>query len=1089
MRYSKKFSKKAVAVLVCFVMIFTVGCGANSEKNPSGIISPIKELTMPVRNKIPMRLQYDKPVSESEVIPGLKGTTDSPSDENDIWQQLTLPIGNGNIAANFYGEVRNERLTFNEKTLWVGGPSESRPNYNGGNIDGKYEYFNQIQDNLKNGNLDNIYDLSGSLLGEKEGYGSYQTWGDIFFDFKLIGDVSDYERYLDIENAIGGVKFYADETAYSREYLVSYPDNVMAIKFTAKGKNKLNFSAAVTSAHNGKITAYGESLTVSGALADNGLQYFSRLAAVSDGAEATAAGKLNIVDATEAVIYVSAATDYENNYPLYRTGEQARELETRVTKVVESAKQKGWMKVRKAHVNDYTSLYGRLSLDLGQAAPTETTDVLLGKYNSKVLSEEEKRYAEVLLFQYGRYLTVSSSREGNKLPANLQGLWNDRNNPAWSSDYHTNVNFQMNYWPTYVTNLQECALPMVEYIDSLREPGRKTAEIYTGVKSNDGEENGFTFHTQTTPFGWTCPGWEFNWGWSPGVVAWMLQNVWEYYEYSGDIQYLKNTIYPMMKEAVRYYDQVMTEFGGRLVMAPSYSPEHGPRTAGNTYEQSLIWQLYSDTSRAAKILGEDADKIPQWSEKMIKMKPIEIGESGQIKEWYDETTLGNTSSGGIFEYQSNHCHISQLLGLFPGDLISRETNAENGWLDAAVVSLENRGDKSTGWSMVQKINTWARIGSGEDAYRLIETMFDGGVYPNFWGVHPPFQIDANFGVTAGVAEMLLQSNLGFIDILPALPDDWSEGSVRGMRARGGYTVDLSWSDSLADNIYIEADNEGKCVVNYPNIGNAKLYSANGNKKKVEFTKLSGDRIEFNTEKGRGYYITDIPVGELKTVDNINAFIIDNTTAELSFDKLAKAAEYNVYRKSGSADFEKVGAVMQLKEGVIKFTETIGADSFPIYKVAAVTISGKEGKKSGEIIPMDLSSINGLIDNDHPSIRYVGKWSGESGKDGQLCLNGTEHYTSIDGAYIEFAFYGDGIGVVSRKNNSAGKLDIYLDGILVAENIKMYNDVDINLFTAWEKKNLTFGLHRLKVVAKFDREEKNRTRNNFDAFQVYGRTLK
>lgn len=461
-----------------------------------------------------------------------------------------------------------------------------------------------------------------------------------------------------------------------------------------------------------------------------------------------------------------------------------------------------------------------------------------------------------MLFQFGRYLMIASSREGS-LPANLQGVWSDRTgnwqSVPWSSDYHMNVNLQMNYWPVYSTNMLECATPLVEYVDSLREPGRVTAATYAGVVSDeDNPANGFMAHTQNTPFGWTCPGWDFSWGWSPAAVSWILQNCWEYYEYTGDLDYLRDKIYPMLKEEAALYDQILVEDKetGRLVSSPTFSPEQGPRTNGNAYEQELIWQLYEDTVKAAEALGVDADKVSQWKQTQSRLDPIEIGDSGQIKEWYHETTLGSIGSSG-------HRHMSHLLGLYPGDLISVDTPE---WMEAAIISLKDRGDVTTGWGMGQRINAWARTGDGEHAYKLVRSLFQNGIYPNLWDTHPPFQIDGNFGATAGVSEMLLQSNQGYINLLPAMPDAWAQGSVSGLVARGNFLVDMQWADGTLTEARITANNGGTCVIHHQQ-GRLSEATVTVNGRAVTPEILDAHRISVETEPDDVVMITEIPAEE------------------------------------------------------------------------------------------------------------------------------------------------------------------------------------------------------------------------------------
>lgn len=777
---------------------------------------------------------------------GINIRLSSKSREIDIWQQNTLPIGNGMLGGSIYGEVFNERIIFNEKTLWTGGPSPKRPDYNGGNITKldennktPYDYYLEVKKLFKEGKDNEASVLCNKLVGLVDGYGAYQCFGEINFKmYHNFKKAEDYERYLSFDNAIAGVEYASNGSKFTREYFASYPDKVLVIRLTAEGCEKINMDISFPSAQGGSSVAAGNILSTYGKVEDNGLLYYSAMEVITAGEVSAAGDKLSVKNADSVILLVSAATDYANNYPVYRTGESLEDLEVKVKKVVDSAKTKGYEQLKSDHIADYSALFGRVKFDLGGKETDIFTDKLLKKYRSGRAKATEKRYLEELLYNYGRYLMIASSRCTDILPANLQGVWNNRNNPPWASDYHMNVNLQMNYWPVYNTNLTECASPLIEYVDSLREAGRVTAQAYLGIPNVKGEENGFVFHTQNTPFGWTCPGWEFDWGWSPAATCWILQNVYEYFEYTEDKELLKKKIYPMLREACLYFKSALMEDSktGRLVTVPAYSPEHGPKTMGNTYEQSLIWQLFNDTIISAEVLGVDKEFALGLKEIMSKLKPIEIGESGQIKEWYIETVLGKIG-------QKHHRHLSHLLGLFPSDLINKDLHPE--WLEAAKVSLNDRGDKSTGWAMGQRINTWARIGDGNRCYKLINQLFKSGIYANMWDAHPPFQIDGNFGYTSGVTEMLMQSNLGYIELLPSLPDEWSKGKISGIIARGNFELSMSWENKQLSSLEIISHNGGKCILKLKSSG---LHIVDNTGEKIDYA-IENDKVIFETKKG------------------------------------------------------------------------------------------------------------------------------------------------------------------------------------------------------------------------------------------------
>ena len=860
-------TKKLLAVLLAAAMV------AGSVQLPAAPVEVKAAEETATGN--PLRLWYDEPASQGKNILSA-GSGYSDNDGSNTWQQQTLPIGNGDMGANVYGEIVSEHLTFNEKTLWTGGPSASRPNYKGGNNASKGNngtWLKEIQKQFLAGNSSYASQLCGSyLVGDSAGYGAYQAWGDIYFDYKNIStNVTNYQRDLDLTTATAGVSFTENGTDYTREFFMNHDDNVLVGRLEADGAAKLNFDVRFTSKQGATPVSEGNNtIKLCGQVSDNQLKFASYLTVVAEDGTVTAAnGKVTVSDATAVTVYVSAATDYKNTFYdetgkddyYYRTGETAEELQARVKADVDEAAKKGYEAVKETHLEDYQEMFNRMDLQIGQTVSEKTTDELLAAYKNGSASEAEKRQLEVMLFQYGRYLTLGSSREDSQLPSNLQGVWNCLNNPPWASDYHMNVNLQMNYWPTYSTNLAECAKPLIDYVDSLREPGRVTAQVYFGVGTGADSPTGFSAHTQNTPFGWTCPGWSFDWGWSPAAVPWILQNVWEYYEFTGDKEFMEENIYPALKEEALFYDATLIEDNeGKLVSAPSYSPETGPRTAGNTYEQSLTWQLYEDAMTAATVLGKDADLVEKWAANQAALKgPIEIGDDGQIKEWYNETKFNTDENGNSMGEGFGHRHISHMLGLFPGDLIAQ--NEE--WLEAARVSMNLRTDSSTGWGMGQRINTWARLGDGNRAHKLIGDLFKGGIYPNLWDSHSPFQIDGNFGMTSGVAEMLVQSNMGFIDLLPALPDAWADGTVEGIVARGNFELDMAWSNTNLTDVTILSRNGGECVVDYVTIEDAKVLDAEG--KEVAFEVVEDGRISFDTVEGAAYTITEIPVRPLENL--------------------------------------------------------------------------------------------------------------------------------------------------------------------------------------------------------------------------------
>lgn len=1100
----KNMKKRLLSVLLLFSLLTTFGCGgpgASDTPTPTldntGTTAPIEAAKPPqtpavdptaAPTEIPASPTEAPTVTPAEENPDISGGEDETGEPPVVeitgmeyrlwydtpardgysdWEKKSLPVGNSSIGGNVFGRYDKEHITLNEKSFWTGGPSTSRPDYIGGNIaeNGNYgETLAEVQRLFLSGNTEAGQKLCEKLVGTWDGYGGYQLFGNLYMDFGTVSkkEVSGYYRDLNLKTGIASVVYDKNDTHYEREIFTSYPENVMVIHLTAEGTDTLNFVLSLEPENTDPakrittIHANGNQIDFYGTLDDNQLQY-SAFLTVLTGTEGTVAPqddtKLAISNAREVTILLSMGTDYENTYPAYRTGESMEELKTRVRACVDSAAKKSYETLRAYHVADIWEMMDRVEVDFGQQISDMPTNDLLTAYKKDSLPQEERAYLETLLYQYGRYLLISSSR-GETLPANLQGIWVGKNGSDWSSDYHINVNLQMNYWHVYSTNLTECALPLIDYVEGLREPGRVTAEIYFGVTSDaEHPENGFTANTQTTPFGWTCPGWSFDWGWSPAAVPWIIQNVWEYYEYTLDEDMLKEQIYPIMKEQAIFYQQILVEDeNGELISTPSYSPEQGPRTNGNTYEQTLVWQLFTDTITAAEIIGEDAALIAEWKEVLANLKdPIEIGTDGQIKEWYHETYLGSITSAENY----NHRHISHLLGLYPGDLISEETPE---WFDAALVSMQNRTDKSTGWAMGQRINTWARLGNGEKVYELIGLLFDSGIYPNLWDTHPPFQIDGNFGYTSGVTEALMQSNMGYINLLPALPDEWADGSFRGLVARGNFEVAMTWNDKTASKITILSKNGGTCTVQFEASENVTITDANGNP--VSFTKVKENRFSFETEKGETYTI--INTFPYSAPQNFSAKRVSDYEVDLSWTGVEGANEYVVYRALNDGDFTEVLRTNKTSTTDVTAVTMSFEDTYT-YQVAALATDGSHGIFS---FPAEAGTLsNAIIDSNHSKVVYTGDWSVFMESDH---YDGTNNCSWTPGAAAELTFTGTGIEVYSVAKSNYNAFKITVDGTAYADYYSAYAPSTTPDTLICSIEGLESGTHTLRIEVMEDK---------------------